>query len=172
MANEAPIEIVKVTVQGRLIVLDPKNMKYNENSLGEYMGKEYGWVDYLGKQLEYAQKEVLHAEIEADSIYSKMFMFSKDSGNSDNYAKAYALQHNDVVDAKKKVADCKETVGHLKAHLKAFDKNHDNVQNRGHTLRKELDKLNRDIYSSPADDLICNFEDALKEQNDRPDENN
>ncbi len=70
MATEAPVEIIKVIVQGREIVLDPVNMKYNENSLGEYMGKEYGWVDYLGKQLEYAQKETLHADIEADSIYS------------------------------------------------------------------------------------------------------
>jgi hypothetical protein len=58
MAEDAPIEIVKVIVQEREIVLDPKNMKYNENSIGEYMNKEYGWVDYLGKQLEYAQKEI------------------------------------------------------------------------------------------------------------------
>lgn len=153
MAIEAPIEIVKVFVQGREIVLDPSNMKYNENSLGEYMGKEYGWVDYLGKQLEYAQKETLHADIEADSIYSLKFLESKDLGNSDNYAKAYALSHTEVIDAKKKVADCKETVGHLKAHLKAFDKNHDNVSNRSHTLRKELGMLSRDIYDTPSDSM-------------------
>jgi hypothetical protein len=164
MAHDAPVEIVKVTVQGRAIVLDPNNMKYNENSLGEYMGKEYGWVDYLGKQLEYAQKEVLHAEIESEKIYSKKFIESKDMGNSDNYAKAYALQHDDVVAAKKFIADRKETVGHIKAHLKAFDKNHENVQNRGHTLRKELDKLNRDIYSPTEEDLTCIFEDAIKEK--------
>ena len=123
------------------------------------MGTEYGWVDYLGKQLEYAQKEVLHAEIDYDSIYSKKFIVSKDNGNSDNYAKAFALSNDDVVAAKKKIADRKETVGHIKAHLKAFDKNHENVQNRGHTLRKELDKLNRDIYS-PVD--TCEAEDFLK----------
>lgn len=159
MAHDAPIEIVTVIVQGKSIVLDPANMKYNENSLGEYMGKEYGWVDFLGKQLEYAQKEVLYAEVEYDALYSKKFIEAKDAGNSDNYSKAYSLSNDEVVAANKKIADRKETVGHIKAHLKAFDKNHENVQNRGHTLRKELDKLHRDIYNS--EDTTCNFEDAL-----------
>jgi hypothetical protein len=156
---EAPIEIVKVMVLGREVVLDPNKMKYNENSLGQYMAQEYGWVDYLGKQLEYAQKEMLYAEIEAEAIYSKKFIESKDLGGSDNYAKAYALSHEDYIAVKKKFVERKEAVGHLKAHLKAFDKNHENAQNRGHTLRKEMDKLNRDIY---AEERTCNFEDALE----------
>jgi len=162
MAQDAPIEIVKVTVQGREIVLDPKNMRYNENSLGDYMGKEYGWVDYLGKQLEYAQKEVLLADIEIDRLYGIRYMEAKDKGESEGYSKAYANSRDDVVDARKYLAERKEVVGHIKAHLKAFDKNHENAQNRGHTLRKELDKLNRDIYTSP-EDATCDFESALRE---------
>lgn len=162
MSQEAPIEIVKVTVQGREIVLDPKNMKYNENSLGDYMSKEYGWVDYLGKQLEYAQKEVLLAEIEIDRLVGLRYMEAKDTGQSEGYSKAFANSSDDVVAARRHFAERKEVVGHIKAHLKAFDKNHDNAQNRGHTLRKELDKLNRDIYVSPQD-ATCDFESALRE---------
>lgn len=164
MAENAPVEKVTVIVAGREVVLDPANMKYNENSLGDFMGKEYGWVDYLGKQLEYAQKEVLIAEIDSEALYSLKFMEAKDAGNSDNYAKAFALANVDVVASKKKIADCKETVGHIKAHLKAWDKNHDNVQNRGHTLRKELDKLNRDFYPSAEDSATatCEAEDFFK----------
>lgn len=161
MAEDAPIEKVVVRVQGRDIELDPLNMKYNENSLGDYMNREYGWIDYLGKQLEFAQKEVLMAEVDAESQYSLKFMESKDTGVSDNYAKAYALAHVDVVAAKKRVIERKETVGHLKAHLKAWDKNHENCQNRGHTLRKELDKLHRDIYPSTVDDATCSFDDIV-----------
>jgi hypothetical protein len=160
MVKDAPIQKVKVTVNGTDILLDPENMKYNENSLGEYMNKEYGWIDYLGKQLEFAQKEVLIAEIDAEAQYSLKFMESKEAGNSDNYAKAFANAHVDVVAAKKKVAERKEVVGHLKAHLKAWDKNHENVQNRGHTLRKEMDKLSRDIYTT--DPGTCTAEDFLK----------
>lgn len=148
MANDAPIEKVKVVVRGREIVLDPDNMKYSENNLPEYMSKEYGWVDYLGKQLEYAQKELLLAEIDAESIYSSKFMESKDAANSDNYAKAYANCHVDVVNAKRYVVERKEVVGHLKAHLVAWNKNHENAQNRGHTIRTEMKVLNRDIYDA------------------------
>jgi hypothetical protein len=158
MAQDAPIQKVTVTVAGREIVLDPANMKYNENSLQDYMGKEYGWVDYLGKQLEYAQKEALLADIEADRVYGIKFMESKDRGESDNYAKAFANSHVEVVAAKQHLADRKEVVGHLKAHLKAWDKNHENVQNRGHTLRKELDKLHNVHYT---DDATVSFEDAI-----------
>ncbi len=153
MAEDAPLKKVTVRVLDQDIVLDPLNMKYNENSLGEYMNKEFGWYDFLGKQLEFAQKEVLIADIEADALYSKKFIESKDAGNSDNYAKAFALANDEVVAAKKKLAERKETVGHLKAHLRAWDKNHENVQNRGHTLRKEMDKLHGSYYVDQNDSL-------------------
>jgi len=157
MVKEAPLEVIKVKVQGKEVELNPANMRYNENNLPDYMSKEYGWVDYLGKQLELAQKEALNAEVDADALFSLKFLEAKDAGNSDSYAKAFANANVDVVNAKKLVNERKEVVGHIKAHLKAWDKNHENVQNRGHTLRKELDKLNRDIYS----DSTCTFEDEL-----------
>lgn len=164
MATSAPVEKVSVVVNGQTIVLDPENMKYNENTLGDYMNKEYGWIDYLGKQLEYAQKEVLIANIDAESHYSIRFMESKDAGNSDNYAKAYANCHVDVVAAKKRVVERKEVVGHIKAHLKAWHENHENAQNRGHTLRKELGVLHRDIYepTDAVDNNTCTAEDFMK----------
>ena len=148
MPQDAPLERLTVRVNGRDVLLDPANMKYNEGNLPEYMGKEYGWIDYLGKQLEYAQKEVLLADIDADAMYSLKFLEAKDAGNSDNYAKAYATANVDVVAAKKRVADRKEVVGHIRAHLQAWYKNHDNVQNRGHSLRAEMKVLNRDIYEN------------------------
>ena len=54
------------------------------------------------------------------------------------------------VDARKKAVEAKETVGHLKAHLRAWDKNHENVQNRGHSLRAEMKVLSRDIYAEQS----------------------
>ena len=44
----------------------------------------------------------------------------------------FANCHVDVVAAKKHVVDRKEVVGHLKAHLSAWNKNHENAQNRVH----------------------------------------
>jgi hypothetical protein len=160
--SEAPIEKVNVVVNGIEICLDPMNMKYNENTLGEYMNKEYGWIDYIGKQIEYAQKEALIADIDYDAIYSLKFLESKDAGNSDNYAKAFASAHVDVVAAKKLVAEKKATVGHLRAHLKAWDKNHENAQNRSYNIRQEMKSLNREYYESPVEDSTCCAEDFAK----------
>ena len=142
---EAPLEKLTVKVLDRDVVLDPKNMQYSEANLAEFMNREYGWIDYLGKQLEFAQKEALYLEVDYEAVYSKKFMESKDNGMSDNYAKAYALADTGVIDAKKLYIDKKEVVGHLRRHLDAWNKNHENAQNRGHTVRAEMKTLNRDF---------------------------
>jgi len=160
MASDAPVEKVVVEVRGKKIVLDSANMEYNEVNLPEYMSKEYGWIDYLGKQLEYAQKDVLDADIDSDALYSLKFIEAKDGGNSDNYSKAFATANVDFVASKKRLNEKKEVVGHIKAHLKAWDKNHDNSQNRGHTIRAEMKSLNRDIYEDAP--KTCVAEDYLR----------
>lgn len=154
MTKDAPALKIKIQVAGVEIVLDPENMKYNETNLGEYMNREYGWIDYLGKQLEFAQKELLLAEIDSETVFSKKFLEAKDLGKTDTCSKAFATSHDEFVTAKKKVVERREAVGHLKAHLRAWDKNHDNVQNRGHTLRKEMDVLSRDVYAEQSLDTI------------------
>jgi hypothetical protein len=151
--NQPPIEVVTVLVNGKEIKLDPKNMEFTDGSISDFMQKEYGWIDYFGKQLELAQKARLLAEIEEEEIFSKKYVEAKDNGGTEQYAKAKANSDTEVVQAKKNVVEKKEIEGFLKAHLKAWDKNHDNVQNRGHSLRKELDKLNKDIYKTVEDDF-------------------
>ena len=44
----------------------------------------------------------------------------------------------------------------LCADLKAWDKNHENAQNRGNTLRKELERLHKDkvTYEDKMDEII------------------
>lgn len=152
----APTELVKVIVNNKEIILNPKNMEFSDITLNDYMEKEYGWIDYFGKQLEYAQKEKLLAEIDAEAIFSEKYILAKDSGGTEQYAKAKANADEDVVKAKKRVVELNEIVGQLKAHLRAWDKNHDNAQNRGYSLRKEIDKLNKDIYkfSDGIDNLV------------------
>lgn len=162
MINPAPIQKVTVEIQGSKIVLDPSNMKYNENSLAEYMNEEYGWIDYLGKQLEFASKELALAEIEYDWLFSKKLTEIKDSGASDVYSKSAATADLDVKKARIKIAECKEVVGHLRAHLKAWDRNHENVQNRGHSLRAEMKVLNREIHPTQDDNSDSPFGTYLK----------
>lgn len=163
MSNPAPIEKTVVKVKGRDVILDPGNMRFNEVTLSDYMSHEYGWIDYLGKQLEYANKEYLDSEIDFEAVYSKSYITAKEEGKAEGFAKAIALADPLVVAARKLVADRKETVGLIKAHLKAWDKNHDNAQNRGHTLRKEMDILGHNtIKVDPTDEATCSVEDFLK----------
>jgi hypothetical protein len=160
---EKPIvEKTEVVIAGRTVVLDPDRMKFNEATLSDYMADEYGWIDYFGKQLEYATKEMAIAEGRYEALYNQKFVESKDGGGSDNYAKAKAASNPDVIQAYENKVERKLVVGLLRAHLRAWDKNHDNAQNRGHTLRKEMDKLNRDIYAEQDYGTTCNFEDTLR----------
>lgn len=148
-----PVEITTVLVNNKEIKLDPRNMEFTDGNISEFMQNEYSWVDYFGKQLELAQKARLLAEIDAEEVYSRKYVEAKDNGGTEQYAKAKATSNPEVVMAKKNVVEKKEIEGYIKAHLKAWDKNHENVQNRGHSLRKELDKLNKDIYKTVEDDF-------------------
>lgn len=146
MSKKAPVEKITVVVNGKQVLLDPENMKYNESTIGQFMSMESGWIDYLGKQLEYAQSEALVAKINEETKFSKKLIEGKDKGLSDNHAKALANADDDVVKAKLYHAERKQVVGHIKAHLLAWKENHENAQNRGHTIRTEMKMLNRDIY--------------------------
>lgn len=159
---EIPSEKITINVNNKEVVLDPENMKFNEFTLSEYMDKEYAWIDYYGKQLELASKELLLAELAYETKYNELYIQNKDSGGSDAYCKAKAQCDNACVALQEKVIERRATVGFLRNHLKAWDKNHDNAQNRGHTLRKELDKLNKDIYKDESQDGMCNTDEFIK----------
>lgn len=152
MNEELPNECIVVKVCGKEVRLDPENMKFNEANINKFMECEYAWIDYYGKQLELAQKELALAEMEYDVAFNKKYIEVKDAGNSDAYSKAKAQTDQDVIDCHKAMLQKRETVGLIKAYLRAWDRNHDNAQNRGHTLRKEFEKL-KDTRSSDFPDF-------------------
>lgn len=156
--KQAPQEKITVIVRGNEIVLDPNNMKFNETSLSAYLDHEYGWIDYFGKQLEFASEDCLNAEVEYDAVYSTAFVKAKDLGNPENYSKAQALSDPDVIAARKKWIALKAVVGKLKAHLKAWDKNHVNAQSRGHNLRQEMKALNQNTIYTPKEETCTSEE--------------
>lgn len=164
---EAPEEKIIVAVRGREVVLDPTNMRFNEATLSRYFEYEYGWIDYFGKQEEMARREMLDAEIDAEALYSQKYLKCKDEGNTDGYAKAKATADPEVIAARKKYTERRETVGLLSQHIKAWSKNHENGQNRGNTLRAEFNKLGTVIktdqpYTPMPDEGTCNIEDVFK----------
>ena len=80
-------------------------------------------------------------------LYSEKYEFYKDGGCTDKLSEAKAKCEVEVDAAKGLALDAKHTVLSLKQHLRSWDKAHEASQNRGHTIRKEIDKLSRDIYN-------------------------
>lgn len=127
------------------VLLDPNNLKFSEATLSEYLKKEGGWYDNFGAYLAKSERELQEAESYYDSLYNLKFFEFKEEGGSDKMAEARAKIDRDVQKAAKAKTNAKYTVSRLKYHLRAWDKNHDNAQSMGHTLRREMDRLGNDI---------------------------
>lgn len=160
-----------ITVYGQGVVLDSKKLEFSEGTLSEYLETEGGWIDYFGAKLAEAEKQYAEMEMEVEEeedeyerIYSKVFSTIKDTeGGSDKLTEGKSKVEPTVIAARKKVLEFKVkaiekkyVVRMLQQHLRAWDKNHENAQNRGNTLRKELERLYKDkvTYEDKMDEII------------------
>jgi chromosome segregation ATPase len=149
----------RVTVYGQEVVLDTNKLAFSEGTLSEYLETEGGWIDYFGAKLAEAEKQLAEADMEVEQeedeyeqIYSKVFSTLKETdGGSDKKVEGLTKVEPTVIAARKKVLqfkakaiEYKYVVRLLQQHLRAWDKNHENAQNRGNTLRKELERLHKD----------------------------
>lgn len=143
--SEAKIE--KLEVGDRTVTINPENLRFNEATLNQYIQTEAGHYDNFGACLALAEKLLQREEMLCEKVYSERFAEAKDHGASDKKAEAMAKADDIVIDYKERIIDAKYKVQRLKRHLYAWDKNHDNAQSLGHMLRKEMDKLNAEIFS-------------------------
>jgi hypothetical protein len=149
----------KVSVYGEEVNLDAAKLAFSEGTLSEYLEVEGGWIDYFGAKLADAERQYAEMEMEVereedeyDRVYSKVFSTLKTTeGGSDKLVEGQTKVELTVITARNKVLDLKvkslafkHTVRLLQQHLRAWDKNHENAQNRGNTLRKEMERLYKD----------------------------
>lgn len=132
-------------IDGLTVSIDPENMKFNETNLNNYLQKEAGYCDNFGAYLALAERNLQNKEVMHENVYHQRFVEAKDQGGSDKRAEAVAKSDPIVVELREQVVDARYIVNRLKQHLRAWDKNHNNAQSFGHTLRREMDKLNTDI---------------------------
>jgi DNA repair exonuclease SbcCD ATPase subunit len=167
----------KVFVYGSEVVLDTSKLYFSEATLDEYLETEGGWIDYFGAKLADAERELMEMEFfqekeeeQYDRVYSKVFSTIKSTeGGSDKLVEGQTKTEPTVTDAKdklmnlqSKVIEKKHAVNMLKQHLRAWDKNHENAQNRGNTLRKEMERLHKDRV------LVDNLDDIIKSVDAQP----
>ena len=165
----------KININGEMIDLNPHSLEFNQETLSDYLQKEASLYNYYGFHLAVSEKILQEAELAYEELYSHKYEDYKDSGGTDKLAEAKTKGDSTIVSAKQKVIDAKLNVRLLQQHLKAWDKNHENCINYGHTLRKELDKLgacikqqhhNDSIYSKfdEVDQIVGHYGDLPKEE--------
>jgi hypothetical protein len=136
----------EVTVGDVTVDLDPDRLLFNEATLGEFQERLATWYDHFGEMFCKADYYYSCAKEHAEIVYSKIYAEKKDDGATEKQAEAQARVHEDTIKAKKSMLQAKYKRDQIQQHLKSWDKAHENAQNRGHTLRKEMDKLQSDIY--------------------------
>jgi len=132
------------------IILDPLRLKFNDATLGKWMEDLGIWYDYYSSKTAKAEDAFANAELDAEALYDEHFLKAKSEGLSDKAAEAYARTQPDVKVLQKREITLKGAVKQMKEYLKALDKTHDMAQNRGYTIRKEMDKLSTDIFKSSS----------------------
>lgn len=148
------IDKEEILVGSEKVIIDSKNLEFNEDTLSDYIIKEGGYYDNFGAYLakaEYIQQTI---ELEIDDIYNERFTFFKDQGMAVAPAESKAKSDPNYVEKRKELAQAKYVVLRLKYHLKAWDKNHDNAQSLGHNRRKEIEKLHAEIMMSKSPESI------------------
>lgn len=153
----------EITVMGKKYILDPEILKFSDQTLSDYIQGEAGWYAYYGFILANAEAEEQWASAKADEKYDTLFWTYKSEGlGSDKFCESKAKSMAEVVEARQAAIAAKRNVTMLKTFLKALDKNHDNAQSTGHNLRKEMDKLGRDIKGERFD-MATDYESKLQE---------
>ena len=130
------------------VIIDPENLRFDESTLSHYIQNEGGYYDNFGHYLALAERNLQNKESQYEKIYCERFVEAKELGSSDKLAEAKAKADPDVSTIREEIFDARYVVNRLKNHLKAWDKNHDNAQSMGYMLRKQMDRLNGDIYGS------------------------
>jgi hypothetical protein len=128
-----------ITVAGEIMELDPKRLQFNETNLAQYMEEFSLWYDYYSSKLAIAESDY-------EAKRAEKFLAAKADSMSDKAAESFA-----TIDAS--VKEARESARQLKDYLRALDKAHDMAANRGHMLRKEMDKLGAHVG---------NFQDTLE----------
>ncbi len=138
-----------LNIGGQEVILDPANLKFDDRTLTSYLMQEGGWYNYFGEQLANAEREYAEREAFHDQLYALKFYQYKCDGGTEKMCESRTKIDPDVKKAHEEVRDAKLRVNLIKNHLKAWDKNHENAQSVGHTLRREMSRLGTDSIREP-----------------------
>jgi hypothetical protein len=119
----------------------PENIRPLKNRLNIVLTKDpYKYMnDYKNiPELIFTDDDNIH-------LYIQKYREQKEQGKSDRTAELFAEGEASIVNLKRFVINCRYNKDRLYSHLQALNAAREDAHNRGHMLRKEMDKLNMDI---------------------------
>jgi hypothetical protein len=128
-------------------VLDPQNLKFTDGTLNKFFENVSGIIDYIGVAHAEANRQYTLLEHSYKQKYIEKFKEFKEAGKSDKTSELYAEGDIEVSALRERIINAKYTKDRIYAHLSALNSAREDAHNRGHMLRKEMDKLNADIVS-------------------------
>jgi len=137
--------VEKINLGDQIWTIDSKDLSFTDATLNTFFEKVGSIIDYVGAGHALAMKLHAIAELEYKKKYIEKFKDQKDQGKSDKTAELSAEGDQESVDLKMQTIEAKYCKDRLYAHLSALNAAREDGHNRGHFLRKEMDKLNMDI---------------------------
>ena len=137
-----------ITLDGENIILDPNNLKFSDPTLNQFFELVSGFCDYYGQKLADANRAVSRAEQLYDRLYIEKFRSFREDNKSEKTSEFYAKAEAEVVKAKTAVHEVTHKRDSIWNHLKAMNAAREDAHNRGHFLRKELDKINMEVRAT------------------------
>lgn len=144
--------IENIKIQDTDWKIDTGDLSFTDASLNTFFEKVGGIIDYIGSAHANAMRYHAVCELSYKQMFIDKFKAQKDAGKSDKTAELYAEGDPDCINLKQMSINAKYIKDRLYAHLQALNSAREDAHQRGHMLRKEMDKLHGDIRA------ISNYE--------------
>jgi len=130
-----------VKVGESIVEINPDDLKFTDATINVFFEKISGKIDYIGRCLTNAQRICSLIEQKTDLSFINEFKKCKEEGKSDKSAELFAKGSDEVQKYKKALIEAKHIKDIIYHHLQSLNSSREDAHNRGHMLRKEMDKL-------------------------------
>lgn len=149
-----------IKVGNQEVMLDSGDLKFTDATLNVFLEKIGGRIDYIGQNLANAQRICNMVEQKYDFSFITAFKVLKEEGKSDKTSELLAKADPEVQRLKMILIEAKYNKDLIYNHLQALNSSREDAHNRGHMLRKEMDKLNNSFLkpNDLIDDIVKDVE--------------
>lgn len=133
------------------VVINPNDLLFDDRTLNQFFERVSGRIDYIGRCHADAQHISLRREQEYEQMWLGLYKRYRlgESKCAEKTSELLAKGDDAVQKAKQEYIEAKHTRDLLYAHLQALNAAREDAHNRGHFIRKEMDKLHSDIMLTP-----------------------